>query len=337
MKRAIIILVLCLPLFAATAQNTKNEASTIYVKPGATGDGSSWENPQNLQSALQTANFGQEIWVAAGTYLPTDSDDRNISFILSDGVAVFGGFSGTEFSKEQRDWLNNPTVLSGEIGVEGYQDNSYTIVYTEDVSRKTILDGFTITGANGNKKVSEGSPASSGAWFNLSHTKTSDPIIRNCTFENNRAYYGAAMYNCAADGGSSAVIDACKFIKNIAKFDGGAIVNNGTNGRCNISILYSKFYKNEAYYGASILNKAEATGEASPYIKNVQFTENLAYMNGSPIYNLRTGEGACTPIMVACVSERNKESVEAPESTQIRSSPAKQKPKRTITISPTRN
>ena len=45
-------------------------ASVIYVKPGGTGDGSSWDSAKDLAPALSAASTGTEIWVATGTYTP---------------------------------------------------------------------------------------------------------------------------------------------------------------------------------------------------------------------------------------------------------------------------
>ena len=47
-------------------------AATFYVRFGGTGDGSSWANASSLQDAINSASvLGDEIWVAAGTYIPS--------------------------------------------------------------------------------------------------------------------------------------------------------------------------------------------------------------------------------------------------------------------------
>ncbi len=42
--------------------------------------------------------------------------DRTISFELKNGVAIYGGFAGTETLRTQRNPATNVTVLSGDIG-----------------------------------------------------------------------------------------------------------------------------------------------------------------------------------------------------------------------------
>jgi len=141
---------------------------TIYVNQTATGsnDGTSWTNAYTfLQDALQAAQSGDEVWVAQGVYRPDQGagivpGDREASFALIAGVVLYGGFSGNESSRDQRDWEYNPTILSGDllsndIGqtdpfVAERADNSFQIVRisvptTDDAP---TLDGFSISGGS---------------------------------------------------------------------------------------------------------------------------------------------------------------------------------------------
>ena len=101
------------PAYAATW-------SLCYVKVGASGSGSSWNDAYpDLQSALADSNC-TEIWVAQGTYYPDEGtgqsdDDRTSTFTLKSGVAIYGGFDGTETAQGQRDPATNTTTLSGCI------------------------------------------------------------------------------------------------------------------------------------------------------------------------------------------------------------------------------
>ncbi len=102
-------------------------AGVVYVRWNAAGtpDGKSWDTAyRKVQDGVNSASSGDEVWVAAGVYT------ENIT--IKDGVAVYGGFSGTETSREHRDWHANRGVLK----------HSHVTLYGCN-SRLTRLDGFT--------------------------------------------------------------------------------------------------------------------------------------------------------------------------------------------------
>ena len=81
-------------------------AATIrYASSGGLSIGvcDSWATACELAYAVTQASAGEEIWVAAGTYTPTSGVNHTISFTLKDGVAIYGGFAGTETARSQRD------------------------------------------------------------------------------------------------------------------------------------------------------------------------------------------------------------------------------------------
>jgi hypothetical protein len=98
----------------------------IYVNLAARGayNGTTWANAYtNLQTAINAAGAGAQIWVKADTYKPTSYLDpkvtnnlRSRSFVLKGGVSVIGGFAGTETQLGQRDVEANLTILSGDFG-----------------------------------------------------------------------------------------------------------------------------------------------------------------------------------------------------------------------------
>jgi len=82
-------------------------AGVIYVRGDATGtkNGHSWADAYpDLQAALATAEWGDEIWVAQGTYKPTTGTLRTVSFALEAGTGLYGGFAGAETERGQRNW-----------------------------------------------------------------------------------------------------------------------------------------------------------------------------------------------------------------------------------------
>jgi hypothetical protein len=93
-------LLLSLGALAATGTWDGSTGRSARAAPaGATSGacGSAWGTACGLQHALNDiAVSGDELWVAAGTYKPTTGSDRSATFQLKAGVALYGGFAGTE-------------------------------------------------------------------------------------------------------------------------------------------------------------------------------------------------------------------------------------------------
>ena len=220
-----------IPAFAQT---------TIYVNASAGGNnnGSSWTDAYtSLQSALNTASSGDEIWVAKGTYYPSSAYDltntsRYYHFRMINGVGIYGGFAGTETAVNQRTNFgvgeSNETILSGDIGTPNDStDNCYHVFYhPSGINTTAILDGFTITKGNG-----DGSDPfdDAGGMYNSS----SSPTINNCTFISNSSINdGGGMKNVSS---SSPVVTNSLFVRNTAPYGAGvfffqsyAVFNNVT-------------------------------------------------------------------------------------------------------------
>src|SRR5262245_14188908 len=105
----------CLLVTCAFAES----ATTRYVDAGATGanNGTSWANAYtNLQSALNVALAGEEIWVAQATYKPAaPGGPRTATFQLRNGVVIYGGFPAGGGTFAQRNPDTFETVLSGDL------------------------------------------------------------------------------------------------------------------------------------------------------------------------------------------------------------------------------
>ena len=245
------------------------EIPKLYVKADATGadNGTSWTNAyKSLQSALAEAYSGYQIWVAKGTYLPSADNDPTISFQLKSGVAVYGGFAGTESSLSSRNWNTNTVILSGDLGTTGdNSDNSDHVIFNSNVDNSAILDGFTITGGNAS--------GAGGGIFN----SASSPFITNCIIANNAVQAsgtGAGVYNEAS---SSPTFTNCVFSNNITEGGmGGGIFSTQSSPL----LINCTLTRNSASFGGAIFNDYAATTA----IKNSIVWGNSATTDGNQIY-----------------------------------------------------
>ena len=294
-------------IFLASLLLSAGEVTHHFVKEGSNGQGTSWKDAfGDLQQALAVARPGEVIWVAQGTYLPTTSADRTASFIIPSGVAIYGGFAGTEKKLEERSLHANLTILSGEIGdVTDLEDNSYTIVYFSKADATTQINGFVITGGYANGMVEGADLTTCGAAvYNNGEFGVSSPKIEKCIFVDNFSREGAAIYNYANQGDASPLISDCKFINNRSDFNGGAIFNDGSYGTCNPTIKNCHFEGNYSMYGAGLLNRA-VYGICQPVIVDCAFVNNFSVVRGGAIYNQREGRGTCEALVEGCVFEDN--------------------------------
>ncbi|MEO1257635.1 MAG: hypothetical protein AAFZ15_02525 [Bacteroidota bacterium] len=269
--------------------STNYSQHIIYVKQNAEGIGSSWANATgDLQYALAKAKPGTQIWIAEGTYYPTDctsctSNDRSVSFNIPDGVELLGGFEGTEKRPSQRKWQKHPTHLSGNIGLPySDHDNSYTVVLTHAVSPATVLDGLIISDGHADASKPAGHPFRSGGGLYNDGSGigvVSNPTFRNCLFLNNFALEGGAFFNNGDHGEANPTLTDCTFTSNRAVYGGGAFFNNGEHGQANAVIEYSQFVNNEAAFGPGVFN-ACSEDETDPTIFNSTFANNKAQHGG---------------------------------------------------------
>lgn len=262
--------------------------TTIFVKMNGVGDGSSWGNATgDLQMALKSAKYGMDIWVAKGIYYPTNDNDRSKSFIIPNGVKLIGGFEGHEKERRLQKPKINKTILSGEIGGASNKDNSNTIIYTKNVTAETEIDGFYIIGgcADDWKEDRSGLSRSGGGWYNEGTGNSSNPVIKNCVFENNEAVDGGAFYNNASKGNNTVSIINCQFIGNLGYTDGGAIYNDcHFKGYAGLIIEECFFKNNKSNNGACIFNYS-FNGKGEGKILNSKFLSNKAVAKGGVLYN----------------------------------------------------
>lgn len=231
------------------------------------GNGLSWETAfADLQDALSVAVAGDEIWVASGVYRPTVGAVRTASFVLRNGVGVYGGFAGIETARTQRDPGLNVTVLSGDLQNQGLAiDNSFHVVRAGPVSPSAILDGFTISDGNAN---AGGLDARGGGILSTGGS----PTFANLVVTRNLASGGAGI--AVIDG--NARLSRVAITGNVASGDGGGIrIEDGTPELKDVTVV-------ENTSGGSGGGLDIASGE--PTLVNLDIQRNVARLDGGGLY-----------------------------------------------------
>ncbi|MDO7877570.1 right-handed parallel beta-helix repeat-containing protein [Hymenobacter sp. ASUV-10] len=292
--RALARFVLLLALLGATLPAA--QAKVFYVdaaQPGNEGDGRSWSTAKkDLQEALNLATtVGDEVWVKAGTYLPTavpplaatnttatTVQDRTF-YLLGANIKLYGGFAGTETAASQRNPVANPTTLSGDLDGSAGTADAYHVLVTINRTSACVLDGFVVRGgrATGTGSIMVQTNAGAAVGINRINgggllNNNSNLTVSNCTFSANRATNGGGINNYL----NSPTISGCTFSDNSAT-NGGGINDDNSNP----TISNCTFSANSATNGGGISNY----NTSSPVVSGCTFSANSATSGGGMLNN----------------------------------------------------
>lgn len=249
MKKLILALIFSIPFAGLLAQNIHRVDN---LAQGA-NDGSSWSDAFNdLQTALDNATQGDQIWLRTGIYVPENTDTITSVYTIAKPLSLYGGFAGDENALEDRPTDGStPTILSGDIlgddnpgdNTENRTDNSRHVVYVDSLlASSTSFDGLIIS--NGNTSNSGDLDAI------LTHGGgiiTYSPVnLNNVIFRNNfaRSGSGIAMMEIGTQGST---VTNCVFEANTAASQaGGLLIRNSAN----ITVTGCQFMNNETSRGA---------------------------------------------------------------------------------------
>ncbi len=270
--------------------STYSFSITRYVSPSGAGllNGSSWANAKqgdSLQAIINISSTGDEVWVMCGTYLTTATTNRNISFVMKNGVTIYGSFAGTETILSQRIFSCGPcSILSGEIAGSTTADNSYHVISNPvGINNTAIIDGFIVQGANDDRAPTLTNGLGGGFYNNGGNSgNVCSPTIRNCVIRNNFAQFGAGIFNSGHTGGnSSPIISNCIITNNTAYNGGGGIDNFGLGGNSSPTLTNTIVYSNSALQRAGgMYCWGGNSGNANPLVVNCVFANNSAIDGG---------------------------------------------------------
>ena len=224
-------------------------SQTYYVDANMadnSGSGTSWATAKkDLQEAINLSASGSQIWVKMGTYKPTKNvtgssspaDLRDKTFLLKSGVAVYGGFAGSETTLGDRNVSANLTTLSGDfnnddvvsgsgstLSITNNGENAYhVLVSSANSTSATLLDGFSIIGGNasGIGAVTVGINNINRDYGGGIFITNSNINISNCSF--NRCHANADGGALQIFDNSQNAISNCIFQLNSAGTNGGGI------------------------------------------------------------------------------------------------------------------
>lgn len=274
-----------------------------YVRSGATGRGTSWEDAcGSIQKAVEDVKIAGKgtINVAAGTYHESIWIHNGMN-----GVKLIGGYPANGIG--ERDWEENKTIINSR--------NYKMCILVDAFCQKNLIDGFYLqNGATGditldkreiyygkagginvqgkeNKIVNCIVSGCSNLGIYLAETNYLDDssvigcdrgiyamnqcFIRNSDFLYNKAYgmnlIGAYAWNCCISGNNgvgvkmfNSVISFCFIYNNLSAGTGGGVYADGRDN----TIYGSVIYNNTAAVGGGIYLQGNLTVESSTIVNN---------------------------------------------------------------------
>jgi len=251
-------------VFSASAQIAPNGSGIVYVKPIAagSGNGTSWGNATaDLQGAINAPGVTQ-VYVAIGVYPATSA-----SFIMKNGVAIYGGFDpdgGVNIFLQNR-ILATKGMGDGSV-LDGLGERPLIWNDNNGLNNTAILDGFTLTNGNGNF---------AGAIYNNGVA----PVYNNLVIRNNEATTsGGGICNLNAPIKlSNSVIR-----NNTAPYGGGIRNNTSAAEFTNVSITNNTAtLATTGAGGGGIFNESSALK-----LTNVLIANNSTSFSGGGFRNL---------------------------------------------------
>jgi predicted outer membrane repeat protein len=237
----------------------------IFVKQGATGSGTSWNNATGtVPTGTLAANT--KIYIAAGNY-----SIGTLTVLRENGILIQGGFPATAQGTDISGYnpLQNVTTLTrtGTGNNRGFYQGSSR---SQDVTKIMEVKGIQFTGAHDN-----------GSLFYLTSGygvyRFTDVTGYNMTSTN------GVIYLTTFNGGS-VTVENSNFYGNTATADGGVIYHSTDNNNAKLIIKGSSFTNNKADHGGALYITSIQDAADAVLIENSSFCSNQSNLYGGAIY-----------------------------------------------------
>lgn len=272
-----------------------------FIKPGATGKGTSWEDATDLGEALKACVTADKLYLAAGTYTPTQyaggSSDADKTFLLTQNVRIYGGYPANPKAGDAADPAVNKTILSGN---ESSTNHVFVIAAPKDDDYSIQINGITVRGGC-NTSTSAGTNKLNGEYFFTGYgagvyVLGSKVKFTNCFIKDNKsAKFACGMFST---NNSYVEMEHCEITDNMVESGNAAGIHNaGTMILRNCGIRRNGCTKSSLVGGFYNYDLDKKLNTAKAYLYSCEFENNSGSTNWKRVSNFYGRENSFSVIV----------------------------------------
>ena len=272
-----------------------------FIKPGATGKGTSWEDATDLGEALKACATADKLYLAAGTYTPTQyaggSSDADKTFLLTQNVRIYGGYPANPKAGDAADPAVNKTILSGN---ESSTNHVFIIAAPKDDDYSIQINGITVRGGC-NTSTKAGSNKLNGEYFFTGYgagvyVLGSKVKFTNCFIKDNKsAKFACGMFST---NNSYVEMEHCEITDNMVESGNAAGIHNaGTMILRNCGIRRNGCTKSSLVGGFYNYDTDKKLNTAKAYLYSCEFENNSGSTDWKRVSNFYGRENSFSVIV----------------------------------------
>ena len=272
-----------------------------FIKPGATGKGTSWEDATDLGEALKACATADKLYLAAGTYTPTQyaggSSDADKTFLLTQNVRIYGGYPANPKAGDAADPAVNKTILSGN---ESSTNHVFVIAAPKDDDYSIQINGITVRGGC-NTSTKAGSNKLNGEYFFTGYgagvyVLGSKVKFTNCFIKDNKSVkFACGMFST---NNSYVEMEHCEITDNMVESGNAAGIHNaGTMILRNCGIRRNGCTKSSLVGGFYNYDTDKKLNTAKAYLYSCEFENNSGSTNWKRVSNFYGRENSFSVIV----------------------------------------